>query len=211
MEQPLDRYLREHSTAQSEALEWIQRQTNMHTNFPQMLSGQIQGNLLRMLVQISGAKRIVEIGTFTGYSAVCLASGMPEGGHLDALEKNDEMEYIIREGFERAGVDDRITLHIGDAKETLKSLDGPFDLVFMDADKREYCEYFDLVFDKLVPGGLIIADDVLWDGKVYADPLPQDRQTVGIMAFNDMIKSHPGVENVILPLRDGINLIRKSL
>jgi predicted O-methyltransferase YrrM len=203
--------LREHSTAQSDALEWIQRQTNMHTNFPQMLSGQIQGNLLRMIVQMTGAKRIVEIGTFTGYSAVCLASGMPEGGHLDALEKNDEMEYIIREGFERAGVDDRITLRIGDAKETLKSLDGPFDLVFMDADKREYCEYFDLVFDKLVPGGLIIADDVLWDGKVYADPLPQDRQTVGIMAFNDMIKSHPGVENVILPLRDGINLIRKSL
>ena len=179
-----------------------------------MLSGLIQGQLLRMISQISGAKRILELGTFTGFSAICLASGMGEGGHLDTLELNDELEDLILEGFERAGLEDVIQLHIGDCKETLKALRADmkelYDIVYMDANKREYCEYYDLVFDMVRPGGLILADNVIWDGKVCQDPLPQDKQTLSIVKFNDMVSADPRVESVILPLRDGINVIRKK-
>ncbi|MCQ2142245.1 MAG: class I SAM-dependent methyltransferase [Bacteroidales bacterium] len=210
METPLDRYIRTHSTPQGEALEWIEKQTNIRTNYPRMLSGAVQGRFLTMLVELTHASRILEIGTFTGYSATCMAYGLPQDGHIDALEINDELEDLIREGWERAGISDKIELHIGDARATLKSLDGPFDFIYIDANKREYCEYFDLLFDKVVPGGLILVDDVLWDGKVYADPVPQDKQTVGITAFNDMVANDPRVETVILPIRDGLTLIRKK-
>ena len=192
-----------------------------------------------MLVQMTGARRILELGTFTGYSAICLASALPEGGHLDTLELNDELEDLILEGFDRAGLSDRMELHIGDCKETLKSfrerMNLPdvgessslrdaemsqmtesaasdyllYDIVYIDANKREYCEYYDLVFDMVRPGGLILADNVLWDGKVCQDPLPQDKQTLGIAAFNDKVSADPRVESVILPLRDGLNIIRK--
>lgn len=210
METPLDRYIRTHSTPQSEALEWIEKQTNIRTNYPRMLSGAVQGRFLTMLVEMTHASRILEIGTFTGYSATCMAYGLPQDGHIDALEINDELEDLIREGWERAGVSEKIELHIGDARATLKELDGPFDFIYIDANKREYCEYFELLFDKVVPGGLILVDDVLWDGKVYAVPVPQDKQTVGITAFNDMVASDPRVETVILPIRDGLTLIRKK-
>jgi predicted O-methyltransferase YrrM len=138
---------------------------------------------------------------------------MPEEGHLDTLEINDELEDLILQGFERAGLSDRITLHIGDCKETLKGFreEGRmFDLVYMDANKREYCEYYELIFDMVSPGGLILADNVLWDGKVCQNPLPQDKQTLGIARFNDLVKEDRRVESVILPLRDGLNLIRKK-
>ena len=217
------KYIEEHATRQSEALSWIVRQTHIRTNHARMLSGALQGQLMRMMVQVSGAKRILELGTFTGYSAVCLASGLPEGGHLDTLELNDELEDLILEGFERAGLADKITLHIGDCKQTLGRFreemglaDGKeadpaklYDIVYMDANKREYCEYYDLVFDMVRPGGLILADNVLWDGKVCQDPLPQDKQTLGIARFNDLVRDDPRVESVILPLRDGLNIIRK--
>lgn len=213
MESALDRYLRDHSTAQSEALGWIERQTNIRTNYPRMLSGAVQGQLLRMLVGISGAKDILEIGAFTGYSATCMASGLGENGHIDTLEINDELEDLMREGWERAGVSEKITLHIGDARETLVRLaseDREFDFVYMDANKRQYVEYYELLLPMIRPGGLILADDVLWDGKVYQDPLPTDKQTVGICAFNDLVATDPRVEAVILPLRDGLTLIRKK-
>ena len=217
------KYIEELATRQSEALSWIVRQTHIRTNHARMLSGALQGQLMRMMVQMSGAKRILELGTFTGYSAVCLASGLPEGGHLDTLELNDELEDLILEGFERAGLADKITLHIGDCKQTLGRFreemglaDGKeadpaklYDIVYMDANKREYCEYYDLVFDMVRPGGLILADNVLWDGKVCQDPLPQDKQTLGIARFNDLVRDDPRVESVILPLRDGLNIIRK--
>ena len=134
------------------------------------------------------------------------------GDHLDTLELNDELEDLIMEGFERAGVDGRVSLLIGDCKETLKTLRAGmnmYDIVYIDANKREYCEYYDLVFDMVRPGGLILADNVLWDGKVCQDPLPQDKQTMGIARFNDMVSADPRVESVILPLRDGLNVIRK--
>ena len=207
------RYIAEHATAQSEALEWIEKQTHIRTNHARMLSGSVQGQVMRMIVQMCGAKDILELGTFTGYSAVCLAAALPEDGHLDTLEINDELEELILEGFGRAGLDDKISLHIGDCKETLKKFreeERRYDLVYMDANKREYCEYYELIFDMLRPGGLILADNVLWDGKVCQDPLPQDKQTLGIARFNDMIKEDRRVESVILPLRDGLNIIRKK-
>lgn len=217
-------YIKEHATEPGEALAWVEKQTHIRTNHARMLSGAVQGQIMRMLVQSTGASRILELGTFTGYSAICLASAMPEGGHLDTLEINDELEDLIIEGFERAGLDDKIRLHIGDCKETLRRLrsemgleDGGtadpvklYDLVYMDANKREYCEYYELIFDMVRPGGLILADNVLWDGKVCLDPLPQDKQTLGIARFNDMVAADPRVESVILPLRDGLNLIRKK-
>ena len=216
-------YIRQHATSPSEALSWVEKQTHIRTNHARMLSGAVQGQILRLLVQTSRATRILELGTFTGYSAICLASALPEGGHLDTLEINDELEDLILEGFERAGLDDKIELHIGDCKETLRRLRSgmgldngsqadpamQYDIVYMDANKREYCEYYELIFDMVRPGGLILADNVLWDGKVCEDPMPQDKQTLGIARFNDMVSADPRVESVILPLRDGLNLIRR--
>lgn len=214
------KYIEEHQTPQSEALDWVEKQTHIRTNHARMLSGAVQGQFMRMLVQMTGASRILELGTFTGYSAICLASALPEDGHLDTLELNDELEDLILGGFERAGLSEKISLHIGDCKETLRSIRsemGPepapeklYDIVYMDANKREYCEYYELVFDMVRPGGLILADNVLWDGKVCQDPLPQDKQTLGIARFNDLIRDDRRVESVILPLRDGLNVIRKK-
>ena len=218
-------YIKDHATEPSEALAWVEKQTHVRTNHARMLSGAVQGQIMRMLAQSVGASRILELGTFTGYSAICLASALGEGGHLDTLEINDELEELIVEGFDRAGLADKIELHIGDCKETLRRLrsemgldDGggadpakQYDLVYMDANKREYCEYYELVFDMVRPGGLILADNVLWDGKVCEDPMPQDKQTLGIARFNDMVSADPRVESVILPLRDGLNLIRRVI
>lgn len=208
----LYKYITEHSDPGNKALAWIECQTNIRTNHARMLSGAVQGRFLTMLVEMLRPKSILEIGTFTGYSAVCLAAGLPQGGHLDTLEVNDELEELILEGFDRAGLADRITLHIGDARQTLAELAGKrlYDMVYIDANKRDYCEYYELVFDMVRPGGFILADNVLWDGKVCQDPLPQDRQTIGIARFNDMIMADPRVESVILPVRDGLNIIRKK-
>lgn len=206
-----DRYIREHSSGQTEALAWIERQTNIRTNHARMLSGAVQGRFLTMLTEMIRPARVLEIGTFTGYSAVCIAYGLPEDGHLDTLEINDELEDLILEGFDRAGVSDKISLLIGDAKKTLEQLkSGQYDMVYIDANKREYPEYYDLVFDMVRPGGYILADNVLWDGKVWLDPLPKDRQTQGIAAFNSIVARDPRVESVILPVRDGLNLIHKK-
>lgn len=231
MDEEVYRYIREHSTQQSETLRWVEKQTNIRTNHARMLSGSVQGELLRMLVKMSGAKRVLELGTFTGYASICLASALPEDGHLDTLELNDELEDLIREGFERAGVSDRISLHIGDCKKTLLEFNRrsqaseenmskekgqtdetfrQYDMVFIDANKREYCDYYELVFPLVRPGGWILADNVLWDGKVCAETISQDRQTQGILAFNEMVAADPRVENVILPLRDGLSIIYKK-
>ena len=207
------KYIEEHASVPSEALEWVVKQTHIRTNHARMLSGAAQGQLLRMFVQMTEAQSILELGTFTGYSAICLASGLPENGHLDTLELNDELEDLILEGFDKAGLSEKINLHIGDCKETLKRFRDEkrsYDIVYMDANKREYCEYYDLIFDMVRPGGLILADNVIWDGKVCQDPLPQDKQTLSIVKFNDMVTADPRVESVIRPLRDGLNVIRKK-
>lgn len=207
-------YIKDHATAPSEALEWVEKQTHIRTNHSRMLSGSVQGQIMRMLAQTSGAKDILELGTFTGYSAICLASALPEDGHLDTLEINDELEDLILEGFDKAGLSEKIDLHVGDCKETLRRFreEGrEYDLVYIDANKREYCEYYELIFDMVRPGGLILADNVIWDGKVCQDPLPQDKQTLGIATFNDMVSKDRRVESVILPIRDGLNMIRKKI
>lgn len=209
----IERYMIKCSSPQGEALDWLQKQTNIRTNHARMLSGPVQGRFLKMIVEMCGARRVLELGSFTGYSGICLASGLPEDGHLDTLEINDELEDLILEGFSRAGLRERISLHIGDCLETLKRFreEGrePYDLVFIDANKRDYPEYYELVFDLVRPGGWILADNVLWDGKVALDPLPQDRQTLGIDNFNRRVASDPRVESVIIPIRDGLNLIHK--
>ena len=207
------KYIEDHASVPNKALEWVVKQTHVRTNHARMLSGAAQGQFMRMIALMCGAKRILELGTFTGYSAICLGSALPEDGHLDTLELNDELDDLILEGFDRAGLADKIELHIGDCKETvlrLKEEGRMYDIVYIDANKREYCEYYDLVFDMIRPGGLILADNVIWDGKVCQDPLPQDKQTLSIVRFNDMVSADPRVESVILPLRDGLNIIRKK-
>lgn len=210
METPEEEYIRAHSTPQGPALDWVERQTNIHTNYPRMLSGPIQGRLLTILVEATGSRNVLEIGTFTGYSTICLAEGLPEGGHVDTIELNDELEDLIRAGWEKAGISSKVTLHIGDALEILKSFPaGPrFDFVYIDANKREYDSYYELVLPLLHPGGLILADDVLWNGKPY-ETNKTDKQTLGIERFNDMVASDPRVEVVVLPLRHGLSIIRK--
>ncbi len=206
----LERYVREMSTPQGEALSWVERQSWLRTSHGRQVSGPEVGALLRQFVQLLRPRQVLEIGTFSGYSTLWMASALPEGGRIDTLEINDEMEDLIRAGFARAGLAERIRLHIGDALDILPALTGPYELVFIDADKRDYVAYYQAVFDLVAPGGLIVADNVLWDGKVCAEEPPRDQQTRGILAFNDLVAGDTRVDNFILPLRDGLNIIRKK-
>lgn len=207
---PLNKYIEEHSSSLPEALGWIEHQTNVRTNYPQMLCGGQKGRLLKLLVEMTGAGDILEIGTFTGYSSVFLALGLPEHGHVDTIEINAELEDLIREGWRRAGVSDKITLHIGDALDILGRERTLYDLVYIDANKREYSRYYDLVIDRLRPGGVIVVDDVLMGGKVLDLQENKDRQTLGLAEFNDKVRLDPRVEAVMLPLHDGLSIIRKK-
>jgi predicted O-methyltransferase YrrM len=202
-------YISEVSSEPDDALKWLIRQTNIRTNHSRMLSGQILGKTLEMISYMVAPVNILEIGTFTGYSAICLSKGLTSEGHLDTIEINDELEDLIKEAFEKAKVSGRISLHHGDASKIIPELDKVYDLVYIDANKREYCKYFELVIDKVRPGGFILADNVLWDGKVLLEPMPSDAQTIEIARFNEMIKKDHRVENVLIPIRDGLNIIRK--
>lgn len=212
MESAQDKYIEEHCSISNEALDWLERQTNIRTNYPRMLTGKVQGEFLYMMTRMISPRNVLEIGTFTGYSAICMALALEGEGHIDTLEINDELEDLILEGFERAGVSGRVSLHIGDAVEFLRGQDGKklYDLTFIDANKREYPDYYELALTLTRPGGFILADDVLWDGKVYADQVPTDKQTSGIVRFNDLAASDPRVETVILPVRHGLSIIRKK-
>lgn len=212
MESPLEKYIEIHSSFSNEALDWLERQTNIRTNYPRMLTGKVQGEFLYMMTRMISPRNVLEIGTFTGYSAICMALALEGEGHIDTLEINDELEDLILEGFERAGVSGRVSLHIGDAVEFLRGQDGEklYDLTFIDANKREYPDYYELALTLTRPGGFILADDVLWDGKVYAEQVPTDKQTSGIVRFNDLAASDPRVETVILPVRHGLSIIRKK-
>lgn len=208
----LNKYLTDFSSKQDPVLGWLQKQTNLRTNHARMLCGPVEGKLIEFVSRMVAPMAILELGAFTGYSAICLARGLREGGVLDSLELNDELEDLILEAHQRAGLQDKIKLHIGDAKQTIEELRAQgkmYDLVFIDANKREYPAYYNLVFDLVRPGGYILADNVLWDGKVIGEDIPKDAQTQGIYNFNKMVKEDPRVENVIIPLRDGLNLIRK--
>lgn len=204
-----DRYLEKSESGLHPALVWLERETHLRTNHARMLCGPQVGRLLTTFCQMMNPKNVLEIGTFTGYSAISIALGLPPKGHLDALEINDELENLILEGFRRAGVEDKVTLAIGDAKNIIPTLNKIYDLIYIDANKREYPEYYELAIEILKPGGYIIADNVLWDGKVYMETPPTDKQTSEIMEFNRIVKEDPRVENYILPLRDGLNIIKK--
>ena len=214
METPQDKYVREHSSVPSEALAWVEKQTNLKTNYPRMLSGAVQGELLYLLARMCSARNILEIGCFTGYSTICLARAVQDrGGHVDSLEINDELEDIILEGWRKAGVQDTAQLHLGDALETISRLGAEgrtYDLVYIDANKREYAAYYKALQPLLESGSVILADDTMLGGKVYQDPVPSDKQTAGLVEFNDLIAADPSVEVVMLPLRDGLSIIRKK-
>ena len=207
----LEEYIEHHSTPENEALANITRNTHVHVLNPHMLSGHVQGRVLSMLSHMIRPQRILELGTFTAYSALCLAEGLDENGRLINIEHNDELEDTIRRHLSLSPLGNKIDLLIGDAKEILQSpvSNLPFDLVFIDADKREYCTYFDLVYPLVRPGGFILADNTLWDGHIVDPAYDRDAQTLGLRAFNDKIAADERVEQVILPLRDGLTLIRK--
>ena len=205
----LDEYIAVHTSPENEALEAITRDTHVHVLNPHMLSGQVQGRLLSMLSHMIQPKRILELGTFTGYSALCLAEGLAPDGRLITIEHNDELEETLRRNLSRSPLGSKIDLIIGDCKSEMEKLEGPFELVFIDADKREYCEYLELVYSLVPVGGFILADNTLWDGHVIDAAYDKDKQTLGLRAFNDKLKEDDRFEQVILPLRDGLTLIRK--
>ena len=201
-------YIEQHSSPESDVLQQITRRTHLEVINPRMLSGHVQGRVLSMLSKMIQPKRILELGTFTGYSALCLAEGLTEDGELVTLEHNDEMEDAIRRNLGLSPLGEKVKLVIGDAKESLQRLKGEFDLVFIDADKKEYCDYLDLVLPLMQKGGWILADNTLWDGHIVDPAYDKDRQTVALRAFNDRVAQDERLEKVILPLRDGLTIIR---
>ncbi|MEL7120865.1 MAG: O-methyltransferase [Bacteroidota bacterium] len=203
----LNAYCEAHTTPQSDILYQLERETYLKTLAPQMMSGHLQGQFFRLLSLLMRPKTILEVGTFTGYAAICLAEGLPEDGILHTIEVNAEREFLIRKYIEKAGLKDKIHLHIGDAQAVIPTIDATFDMVFLDAGKQEYKHHYDLVIDHVNPGGLIMADNVLWSGKVI-DPV-HDKDTEKIRAFNQLIHEDERVENILLPIRDGIMIARK--
>ena len=201
----LETYCTSHTSAQSELLTKIERNTFVELLHPHMISGAYQGRFLSLLSCLKQPKNILEIGTFTGYSALCLAEGLSENGKLITLENNPEMENRIRNNFAQSNVNKKIELKIGNASEIIPTLTPKFDLVFIDADKENYLNYYHLIQNKLAPKALIIADNVLWKGKIIYDAL--DKKTKALQAFNDFVQKDERVENILLPIRDGLMLI----
>jgi predicted O-methyltransferase YrrM len=203
-------YIEQHSSPESDVLQQITHSTHIEMINPRMMSGHVQGRVLSMISQMIQPKRILELGTFTGYSALCLAEGLQEDGQLVSLEHNDELEDMIRRNLSLSPLGERIELIIGDACEWLaaQTTDPLYDLVFIDADKREYCAYLDAVLPLVRPGGWILADNTLWDGHIIEAAYDKDKQTITLRAFNDQVAQDPRLEKVILPIRDGLTIIR---
>ena len=209
MNKKLEQYILDNSTAEDPILEDLYRQTHIRFVNPNMASGHLQGKFLEFISGMISPENILEIGTFTGYSAICLAKGLRPGGKLITLESNDELASFSSSYFKRAGLADVIIPMTGNAIEIIPGLDLMFDLVFIDGDKREYIEYYKLIIDKVKPGGFILADNVIWGGKVI-DTDTRDPQTLGVINFNNFISLEQSVEKLILPIRDGIMIIRKK-
>ncbi len=198
------------SDTEPEILSELRRETNLKVLMPRMLSGHFQGLLLTFFSKMIKPQKILELGTYTGYSAICLALGLSENGKLITIEKNDELKNISQRYFKKSKLDKKILQLFGDAKEILNKIDDLFDIVFIDADKREYLLYYNLVFDKVKNGGYIFADNVFWNGKVLNEVEKNDEYTKGVIDFNNFIKQDERVEKITLPLRDGLMLIRKK-
>lgn len=206
-----DDYILSHIDPEPPYLHALYRDTHLKLLYPRMASGHLQGRLLKMLVQMIRPQRVLEIGTYSGYSALCMAEGLPEGGRILTYEINDEQEEFTRPWFDNSPYAACIDFRIGDALNEVPRLQQTFDLVYIDADKRKYMEYYEMSLQWLRPGGYIIADNTLWDGHVLEEhPRPSDLQTIGIRHFNDLVAQDQRVEKVILPLRDGLTLIRKK-
>jgi len=206
----LQRYVTEHTSVESELLKRLNRDTHLHVMKPRMLSGHVQGRFLAMLSHMIRPKQILELGTYTGYSALCLAEGLAPGGMLHTIDVNEELEEMVRGYFKEAGAEDKINYYIGNALEIIPGLNYQFDLVFIDADKLNNARYYDLTLDKVVPGGFILIDNVLWSGKVVQQTLKTDKDTQAVLDFNRKIQEDERVENILLPLRDGLMLVRKK-
>lgn len=203
-------YCEDHTSGEDALLKKITRETQAKVLMPRMLSGHLQGKMLELFTKMIQPETILEIGTYTGYSGICLARGLKKNGKLITLDINDELESMVRGFFEESGLGNQIDYRLGNALEIIPTLSGPFDLVFIDADKFNNATYFDLIIDKVRPGGIILADNVLWSGKVILKEGQKiDKDTKAILDFNDTIQKDPRVENVLLPIRDGIMMSRK--
>ncbi|MDO9185667.1 MAG: O-methyltransferase [Bacteroidia bacterium] len=210
IDEKIEAYALAHSQAESDILKKLNRETHANVMMPRMLSGHMQGNLLNMLSKMIQPKQILEIGTYTGYSGICLAQGLQENGKLHTIDINEELELLVRKFFEAAGLSNKINYYIGNAVEIIPTIKETFDLVFIDADKKNYSTYYDQVFEKVRSGGYIIADNVLWSGKVLDAPEKMDTDTKNIDAFNKKIHNDDRVEHMLLPVRDGLMIVRKK-
>jgi caffeoyl-CoA O-methyltransferase len=205
----LSEYIENHTRAESSLLKKLNRDTYAHVLMPRMLSGHVQGRFLSMVSHMISPEAVLEIGTYTGYSAICLAEGLKCGGKLYTIDINEELESMVRKYFNEAGIEDRVDYIIGNALKIIPTMNIRFDLVFIDADKENYLNYYHLIFDKVKTGGYIIADNVLWSGKVAEKNSKIDKDTKALMDFNDFAHQDERVENIILPLRDGLMILRK--
>ena len=206
----IEDYIQEHSSPVSDILYQLERETQLKVLRPRMLSGAIQGKLLELLIRMSGAKNVLEIGTYTGYSAICMATALAQDGHIHTIDINPELESLANKYFKLSNTESKITFHIGDAIEIIPQLKIDFDFIFIDADKTNYLNYFNLLIDRLPSGAWIIADNVLWSGKVLSDASANDVETAALKIFNDAIQKDTRVENLILSVRDGLMIIRKK-
>ena len=209
MNQDEEKYILNHIDNQPTILNELERYTNLNVIHPRMLSGHFQGSLLTMLCKMINPLSVLEIGTYTGYSTICMAMGISQYAHIHTIEINDELENVIIKYLNKASVQNKVTLHIGSAIDIIPEIDEMFDLVFIDGDKRQYTQYLEQIFPKLKKGGYILADNILWGGKPVKSNMPDDIYTKGIMDFNNMVKNDVRLEKTILPLRDGLYLIRK--
>jgi predicted O-methyltransferase YrrM len=210
IDEKIEEYALNHSQPEPEILRKLNRETHAKVMSPRMLSGHMQGNFLQMISHMCRPSRILEIGTYTGYSAICLAQGLQPDGKLYTIDVNEELESMVRDYVTAAGMEEKIIVKIGDAKQVIPGLDEMFDIVFIDADKKNYSNYYDLVFDKVNRGGFIIADNVLWSGKILDLNKNRDQDTLLIDQFNKKVHSDDRVEHMLLPLRDGLMIARKK-
>lgn len=203
-------YIDSFCNIEDDVLKDLYKETHLTQLNPRMISGPSLAALISMLIKISNAKNVLEIGTYSGYTSICIARSLPENGKLTSIEINDEIEWLIRKYFKRADVENKINLLIGDALEILPKLDEIFDIVFIDADKREYKKYYELVLPKTITGGLILVDNVLWDNKIFSCVESNDYMTKGVIEFNDFVRNDSRVEKLILDIRDGLMILRKK-
>ena len=206
----LEEYISAHIGPESSLLRNLYRETNLRLLNPRMASGHIQGRLLKMLVSMIRPHTVLEVGTFTGYATLCMAEGLPDGGVIHTVEIDDELEDFIMKGFEKSPYSDRIRLHIGDALKVVPELGLEFDMIFLDGEKRQYPDYYSAFLDYLKPGGYMIADNTLWDGHVVDNDYDSDPQTVAVREFNDTVRADKRVEVAMIPIRDGLSIIRKK-